>query len=146
MLIRRMHKKDAQTVYNMMKDFYSSPAVSTNGSDKIFKNDIKFSIEENPYLEGYVVETDNKVIAYTMLAKSFSTEFGKPCIWIEDIYIIPEYRGKKLGEKIIAFIDEKYPNHLIRLEAEDDNVRAIKLYEKCGFTRFPYVELKKGEN
>jgi ribosomal protein S18 acetylase RimI-like enzyme len=141
-----MNKSDKDIVYNMMKEFYSSPAVSTNGSDEIFNTDIKYSIEDNPYLEGYVVEYNNKVIAYTMLAKSFSTEFGKPCIWIEDIYIIPEFRGQKLGEKIIAFIDEKYPKHLIRLEAEDDNVRAIKLYEKCGFTRFPYVELKKGDN
>lgn len=146
MNIRRMQEQDVNIIYKMMVEFYSSPAVSTNGSKEIFLNDIKYSIEENPYLEGYVVEESEQIIAYTMLAKSFSTEFGKPCIWIEDIYIIPEYRGNKLGEKIIAFITGKYPNHLIRLEVEEENTRAVKLYERCGFTRFPYTEMKKGEN
>ncbi len=145
MLIRRMQEKDRQQVFDMMKEFYSSPAVSTNGSDEIFQNDITNSIIDNPYLEGYVFEMNNKIIGYTMLAKSFSTEFGKPCIWIEDIFFINEYRGKKLGKIVMNYIDEKYPNHLKRLEVENENVRAVKLYSNCGYTAFPYVELKKGE-
>ena len=145
MNIRRMLKSDEKTIIEMMREFYSSPAVSTNGSDEIFATDVKFSIEDNPYLEGYVLTDDNKIIGYTMLAKSFSTEFGKPCIWVEDLYIIKEYRGKKLGELILSFIDEKYPHHLKRLEVEEENERAVKLYKRCGYTSLPYLELKKGE-
>lgn len=143
MVIRRMVEENRNIIFQMMKDFYSSPAVFTNGSDEIFNNDIENSINDNPYLEGYVIEEENKIIGYTMLAKSFSTEFGKSCIWIEDIYLIKEYRGKGLGKKIIEFVEQKYPNCLLRLEAENENVNAVKLYRKCGFTELPYLELKK---
>lgn len=145
MNIRRMKNEDKKIVVDMMREFYSSPAVSTNGSEEIFAVDVKYSIEDNPYLEGYVLEIENKIVGYVMLAKSFSTEFGKPCVWIEDIYILSEYRGKQLGKVLLDFIDEKYPTHLKRLEVEEDNERAIKLYKKCGFTALPYLELKKGE-
>ena len=143
MIIRKMVEEDRNIIFQMMKEFYSSPAVFTNGSDEIFKNDIDNSINDNPYLEGYVVEEDNKILGYTMLAKSFSTEFGKPCIWIEDIYLLEECRGRGIGRKVLEFIEEKYPNHLLRLEAEEENVKAVKLYRKCGFTELPYLELKK---
>ena len=144
MIIRKMVEGDRTIIFQMMKEFYSSPAVFTNGSDDIFENDIDNCINDNPYLEGYVVEEDNKILGYTMIAKSFSTEFGKPCIWIEDIYLLEECRGKGIGMKVLDFIEKKYPHHLLRLEAEEENVNAVKLYRKFGFNELPYLELKKG--
>ena len=38
----------------MMKEFYVSDAVFTNGSDEIFENDFQNCVNDNPYLEGYV--------------------------------------------------------------------------------------------
>ncbi len=43
-----------------------------------------------------------------MIAKSFSTEFGKSCIWIEDLYIKDEYQGFGIGSLFMDFIVEKY--------------------------------------
>ena len=60
------------------------------GSEEIFENDVENCINENPYLEGYVFEENGVLLGYAMVAKSFSTEFGKPCMWIEDIYLKPE--------------------------------------------------------
>lgn len=78
-----------------------------------------------------------------MVAKSFSTEFGKPCVWIEDLYIKDEYRGLGLGKQLMNFITDKYTNCIFRLEVEKENEIAVKLYEKCGFSVLPYVEMKK---
>lgn len=39
----------------MMRVFYASPAVFTNGSDDIFRTDIENCINDNPYLEGYIL-------------------------------------------------------------------------------------------
>ena len=83
--IRYMENKDRQQVLDMMRIFYSSDAVFSNGSEEIFNTDINNCINDNPYIEGYVFEDGNNIQGYAMLAKSFSTEFGKPCIWIEDI-------------------------------------------------------------
>ena len=41
-----------------------------------------------------VFKDGNKYSGYAMLAKSFSTEFGKNCIWIEDLYVLPSARSR----------------------------------------------------
>lgn len=65
-------------------------------------------VNDNPYLEGYIFEESNEVQGYAMIAKSFSTEFGKSCIWIEDLYIKDEYQGFGIGSLFMDFIVEKY--------------------------------------
>ena len=142
-IIREMTESDRETIFNMMKTFYSSPAVATNGSDEIFKNDIDACVGNNPYLEGYVFEIEGKAIGYAMAAKSFSTEYGKPCVWIEDLYLLNEYRGCGVGSRFFDFIGEKYPNALLRLEVEKENERAVRVYEKNGFDYMPYLEMKR---
>ncbi|MBM6842176.1 GNAT family N-acetyltransferase, partial [[Clostridium] spiroforme] len=97
--IKNMEQQHAEEVKEMMRVFYASPAVLTNGSEEIFYNDIEQCISDNPYLEGYVFIEREKILGYAMLAKSFSTEYGKPCIWIEDIYLKPEYCGMGIGTK-----------------------------------------------
>ncbi len=141
--IRTMTKKDKPCVLDMMKAFYASPAVFTNGSEAIFLNDIENCINENPYLEGYVIENGEEIQGYAMVAKSFSTEFGKLCIWIEDLYIKKTCRGKGLGNLFMAFITQKYADCIFRLEVEEENEQAVKLYKKIGFTVLPYMEMKK---
>ncbi len=141
--IRKMIYEDKPQVLEMMRVFYASPALITNGSEEIFLKDIENCVNENPYLEGFVIEDSNGIQGYAMVAKSFSTEFGKPCIWIEDIYLKQEHRGKGLGKKLLEFITEKYQNCIFRLEAEKENENAIKLYEKLGFSPLPYYEMKK---
>ncbi len=146
MLINSMTDKDAMDVIKMMRDFYTSSAVLTNGSEKIYKCDVENCINDNPYLEGYIFTENDKTIGYGMIAKSFSTEFGKPCIWIEDIYFKSEHCGKGYGSQFLTFVEEKYPNAILRLEVETENKRAVKTYEKNGFTVLDYMEMKKEKN
>lgn len=142
-MIRMMTQEDASCVMEMMEVFYASPAVLSNGSAEIFSNDIEACVSENPYAEGYIIENETAIQGYAMIAKSYSTEFGKPCIWIEDLYLKEEYRGLGIGKQFFDFIFQKYPGHLFRLEAEEENNRAIALYKKCGFDILPYLELKR---
>ena len=132
----------ADAVINMMRVFYASPAVSTNGSEEIFRCNVEQCINDNPYLEGYVFTEDGKVAGYAMVAKSFSTEFGKSCIWIEDLYLEPEYRGTGIGTLFLSFVKEKYADSILRLEVEEENGRALHVYQKSGFEVLPYIEMK----
>lgn len=141
--IRKIKSDDKKTVINMMRTFYATPFVSTDGSEEIFEANLDACISESLYLEGYVFVKDGDIIGYGMLAKSFSTEFGKPCIWVEDLYIKDEYRGMGLGSSFFKYIEEKYPNHLFRLEVEEENERAIHVYKKMGYEFLPYLEMKK---
>ena len=165
---RKIKRRDRDAVLGMMKDFYSSAAVLSNGSEEIFNNDIDACISENPYLEGFVFvqkcsaeapETDDsgddvkdeaaheteavkeKLLGYAMIAHSFSTEYGMPCIWIEDLYLIKEARGMGLASQFLEFLSEKYADHILRLESENENERAMEVYKRNGFSRMPYVEM-----
>lgn len=141
--IRVMTREDTAAVLEMMRVFYASPAVLSNGSEEIFANDIENCVNDNPYLEGYIIESGGHIQGYGMVAKSFSTEFGKPCIWIEDLYMKDAFRGLGIGKVFLDFIADKYSGCLLRLEVEEENQRAMKLYRKCGFEVLPYVEMKK---
>ncbi len=142
-VIRKMEENDRMEVTEMMRVFYASDAVATNGSEEIFKNDIDGCVSNNPYLEGYVFEDEGRIFGYAMLAKSFSTEYGKPCIWIEDIYLEEDHRGEGLGSRFFECIEKMYPNCLFRLEVEAENESAVRAYKKNGFDFMPYLEMKK---
>lgn len=141
--IRMFEPKDKSEILSMMKVFYSSDAVFTSGSDKIFEIDFENCLNENPYLEGYVFASNEKILGYAMLAKSFSTEFGKQCIWLEDLYLKSEFRGQGIIPKFIKYLEEKYKECIFRLEVENENTHAVHVYEKSGFSSLPYVEMKK---
>ena len=143
MTIRGLTSADKDAVIDMMRVFYASAAVYTNGSEEIFENDVENCINDSPYLEGYVFEENGVLLGYAMVAKSFSTEFGKPCMWIEDIYLKPECRGQGVGMQFLEYMKEKYPDTLQRLEVEEENETALKLYRKAGFTQLPYMEMMR---
>ena len=70
--IRKMLPKDKDAVLEMMRIFYRSPAVLSNGSEEIFQSDVEACIGESPYLEGFVMEAAGQILGYSMVAKSFS--------------------------------------------------------------------------
>lgn len=142
-IIRMMMREDKKEVFEMMQVFYASPAVLSNGSTEIFENDIENCVNDSPYLEGYIFEEDGEIQGYAMVAKSYSTEFGRPCMWIEDLYIKEQYRGMGIGSRFFKHLDEKYKGVIFRLEVEEENEKAIKVYEKCGYDVLPYMEMKK---
>lgn len=141
--IRKMTRDDKNTVIDMMRVFYASPAVLSNGSEEIFEADVENCVNDSPYLEGFVFEEDGEIQGYGMIAKSFSTEFGKPCIWVEDLYMKPEYRGTGIGSRFFDYLEKTYTDCIFRLEVEEENERAIHVYEKNGFAVLPYMEMKK---
>lgn len=151
--IRSMTEEDRMAVLEMMRIFYASEATFTNGSDEIFNNDITACVSDSPFAEGFVfvfpesVENDRsqeKILGYAMLAHSFSTEFGKNCVWIEDIYFMEEARGCGLASQFFDLVEERYPDSVNRLEAEYENIHAMEVYRRKGFSELPYVEMIRG--
>ncbi|MBR5680780.1 MAG: GNAT family N-acetyltransferase [Clostridia bacterium] len=142
-MIRPMEEKDREPVIEMMRRFYRSDAVLTGGSDEIFNSDVDQCVARSPYLEGYILECGGTIQGYAMLAKSFSAEFGKRCIWVEDLYIKDEYRNLGIGSCFLEFVEEKYPGSVFRLEVESENEHAVYVYKKSGYKILPYMEMIK---
>ena len=51
----KISEEHRQELLKMMTEFYSSDAVSTNGSVEIFEKDIEECISNSPFLEGFIL-------------------------------------------------------------------------------------------
>ena len=139
MRVEAMGEEHREAVLEMMRVFYASPAVHTNGSEAIFRSDIDACLSDEPWLEGYVFLEGDAPIGYTMLATGYSTEFGRRCVWIEDLYVKPEYRHKGIGTEFFRFLPEAYPQAVrFKLEVEPENETAMALYKKSGYYLLGY--------
>lgn len=144
-IIRKMCREDVDKVLDMMRTFYASPAVLHKASEEILKRDIKDCIGDLPFIEGFVFEDGGSIAGYSMIAKSYSTEYGCICIWIEDLYIKPQYRGLGIGTQFFSYIEKLYQDNAVRfrLEVEKNNTKAIEMYKRCGYKELPYIEMTK---
>ncbi len=145
MNIRKIEKKDSNVVLEMMKAFYDSPAIIEKAPESVLRKDIEDCIGELPFIEGFVFEEEGKLLGYAMVAKSYSTEYGGICIWVEDLYLLPECRGKGIATKFFEHIESIYGDEAVRfrLEVAKDNENAIKSYEKSGYKKLDYAEMTK---
>lgn len=143
--IRFIERRDKEQIMTMMRGFYDSPAVTYEVPNQVLSQDIEDCMGACPYVEGFVFEENENLAGYAMIAKSYSTEFGGLCIWIEDLYIEPDYRGQGIGTKFFQHLEDIYKGKAVRyrLEVAADNVNAIGVYEKSGYERVGYVEMSK---
>jgi GNAT superfamily N-acetyltransferase len=50
-----------------------------------------------PYAEALVAEVDESAAGFALFFHNFSTFLGKPGVYLEDIFVRPEYRGRGIG-------------------------------------------------
>ncbi len=143
--IKKMQPCHEQVVIQMMRDFYRSDAVISNGSEEIFLNDFNACVGDDPFLEGYVFECDGEISGYGMLSMGFSTESGKRRIGIEDIYVLEKYRGVGIGGAFLDFISNEYSDCIQLLQVEEENQKAIDFYKNHGFKFVLYREMMRNE-
>lgn len=141
--IRKMQLEDKKEILTMMEEFYSSNAVATNGSNEIFETDFENCINDYQYLEGFVFCQNEKILGYAMIAKSFSTEFAKRCIYLEDLFIKKEFRGQGIITEFLRYLENIYIDSIFKLEVDKCNINAIEVYKKRGFIPLSYIEMKK---
>ncbi len=82
-------------------------------------------------------EYDSKIIGLATCFFGFSTFYAKKLINIHDLIVLPEYRRRKVAEKIILFVEEKARDMdccKLTLEVRADNIKAMGLYKKLGFS------------
>lgn len=59
---------------------------------------------ERQYAEVIFADADGKPAGFVLFYHNYSTFLARPGIYIEDLYVMPEYRGRGLGKGLLAFI------------------------------------------
>jgi ribosomal protein S18 acetylase RimI-like enzyme len=134
-VIRPAIKQDISELYELMMQyivgFYNQPAPK--------ENDLKGLINhllENPSTGiQFVAEHQGKLLGFATLYFTFSTLKVKRQAILNDLFVIPNARGKKIGEKLFqACLEYIRENEFASMtwETAKDNKVAQSLYNKMG--------------
>ncbi len=137
-----MHEKDRDILRGMLRDFYDSPAVAVHCSDETVEKNLDAAIGPDPVLEGCVFEENEQIVGYALMTVCYNTEYGGRCVWLEDIFIRPDWQNHGIGTAFFEWVRTAYPDAVrFKLEVEPDNERAIALYRHWGFHDSPYIQM-----
>lgn len=145
-MIRKLREADRRDFLRLSEMFYSSSAVLHALPRTYHEGMFEELMRSDRYAEGYVAELEGAVIGYALLAKTFSREAGGKVMWLEEMYILPEYRSHGIGKAFFSAIEEQAEREgfaRIRLELEANNLRARALYERLGYRGLEYKQMVK---
>jgi GNAT superfamily N-acetyltransferase len=55
-----------------------------------------------PYAEALVAEVDGEAVGFALFFHNFSTFRGQPGLYLEDLFVRPEHRGRGIGRGFLA--------------------------------------------
>ena len=139
--IKLSDKEEWEVLYRGYADFYK-----VEMKDEILKTVWSWLQDRNHDVKGIVYEHENKVVGLAHYRRMPRPLRGKYIGFLDDIYVEPKYRGKKIGEKLIhqlKDISKKNNWDLIRWVTHNDNIRAKSLYDRIAKkTTWDLYELK----
>ncbi len=56
---------------------------------------------ETPFAHVIIAELAGKPVGFALYFFNYSTFLGKPGLYLEDLYVVPEARGKKIGKALL---------------------------------------------
>lgn len=139
-MIRKFVPEDREDYIRFSTEFYNSSAVDKPVPREHFEQGFDEMMMSDVYVQGYMLVCDGNNVGYCVTMKTYSVEAGGITIWIDELFVLEEYRSKGLGRELFKYIEENGDKKLrrIRLEVELENGRAISLYKKMGFEPAPY--------
>lgn len=140
---RNFTLQDRDTILPMVEAFYQTDAVEHSADSSTLERAFLDAADPSePLLRGVLVFVGTEAAGYLYLTQCYASEVGGRCVFIEEIYLRPSFRGKGVGHEILAWIETQYPSaRRFRLEVTKANRGAARLYEKSGFQYLHYNQM-----
>jgi GNAT superfamily N-acetyltransferase len=93
-----------------------------------------------PVAEALVVDSGTQVVGFALFFTNFSTFLAKPGLYLEDLFVEPEERGRGIGQALLTRLAELAAERgygRFEWSVLDWNVNAIRFYERMGATVMP---------
>lgn len=111
---------------------YEKLSDAVSGSAEALKEHLFGS---RPCIEAVIVEYTGQAVGFALFFTNYSTFLTKPGIYLEDLFVLPEYRRQGIGETLITYLAKlAVERGYGRLEWSvlDWNAGAITFYQRMG--------------
>jgi GNAT superfamily N-acetyltransferase len=100
--LRRAREADLETIISLVRalaDYEREPEAVRIDRDEFVRN----LFGPHPYAEVILAEDEaSEIVGFALFFHNFSTWTGKPGIWLEDLFVRPEQRGRGHGRALLA--------------------------------------------
>src|SRR5215472_6185692 len=89
----------------------------------------------NPRFWVVIAEWDGKPAGFAFFFYNYSTWVGRPGLFLEDLFVRPEFRGKGIGKKLLAHLAQRAVQEncgRFQWQVLDWNTPALEFYESLG--------------
>ncbi|QLH75438.1 MAG: GNAT family N-acetyltransferase [Methanomassiliicoccales archaeon] len=108
------------------------------------------ALSNTPFYEAYIGRLGGRPIAYLIYFFTYSSFLAKPTLYLEDIFILEEQRGKGFGKELFLFCVQRAKDMgcgRVEWSALNWNERAIRFYRSMGaepLSEWTYFRLTEG--
>ncbi len=90
-------------------------------------------------------ETNGQVSGYALLVFFWSNEYGGHKIFIDELFVLPEWRGNGISTAFFQYLQQEFAGFAVAFELEvtPQNAEARRLYERLGFVQAKNANLVK---
>lgn len=133
-IIRRAKQEDIPVIIKLIKELaqYEKLSDQVTATEDLLRKNL---FGKNQFVEIWLAEYQNVIAGQVILFNNFSTFRGKPGLFIEDLFVLPEFRnngiGKRLLLKVIELAKERDCGR-VEWNVLDWNKPAISFYKKIG--------------
>lgn len=135
---------DRGILREMFDEFYRSDAVLHPVPAAYHEAALDDLFSEGTSQSCFLLCDGEAVCGYALLAEKYSHEAGGLELWVEELYLRPEVRGKGMGSAFFDYLRDYAAAHdvrRLRLEVEEENTGAMRLYARMGFAALDYRQM-----
>ena len=134
LVIRYATVKDTSTILGFIRDLaeYEKLAHEVVADEAALRATL-FGVR--PAAEVLIAELANQPVGFALFFQSYSTFLAKPGLYLEDLFVRPEWRGRGIGQKLFGRVAALAVDRQCgRMEwaVLDWNAPAIEFYRKRG--------------
>ena len=99
--IRPARPDDAETIANLIRELAAYERLEHEA--KATPADLaRHLFGDRPAAEVLIAEVDGSPVGFALFFPTFSTFRGQPGIYLEDLFVRPEHRGRGIGKALLA--------------------------------------------
>jgi ribosomal protein S18 acetylase RimI-like enzyme len=133
--IRNAHEDDVDTIVSFQMAMAKETENITLNEKNVWQGvvNVIHDVQKGKY---YLAQDNDVVVGSLLITKEWSDWRNRWVLWIQSVYVLPQYRGKGVFKQMYNHIkklaEENEEVAGIRLYVDKSNKNAIKVYEKLG--------------